>query len=68
MPLRSIVRRVSMRQLSLRSIPSSFTVNLDRVKVRIGQMYKHDGPRTKHTCRQRTEYLNIYVVRMEAHK
>ena len=39
MSLRSIVRRVSLKQLSLRSNPSSFTVNLDRVKDGIGQTY-----------------------------
>ena len=39
MSLRSIVRRVSLKQLSLRNIPSSFTVNLDRVTAGIGQTY-----------------------------
>ena len=68
MSLRSIARRVSLRQLSLRSIPSSFTVNLDRVKVRIGQMDRHDGLRTKYTCRPRTKYLSTYVVRVDAHE
>ena len=68
MSLRLIVRSVSLRQVSLRSIPSSFTVNLDRVKVRIGQMYRHDGSRIKHTCRPRTEYPSICVVRVEAHE
>ena len=57
-----------MRQLSLRSIPSSFTVNLDRVKVRIGQMDRHDDLGTKYTCRPRTKYLNTYVVRVDAHE
>ena len=36
MSLKSIVRNVSFKQLSLRSIPSSFTVNLDIVKDRNG--------------------------------
>ena len=39
MSLRSIAGRASLKQLSLRSIPSSFTVNLDRVKDEIGQTY-----------------------------
>ena len=68
MSLRSIARRISLRQLSLRSFPSSFTVNLDRVKVRIGQMDRHDSLRTKDTYRQRTKYLSTYVVRVDAHK
>ena len=68
MSLRSIARRVSLRQLSLRSIPSSFTVNLDRVKVRIGQMDRHDDLRTKYTCRPRTKYLSTYVVRVDTHE
>ena len=57
-----------MRQLSLRSILSSFTVNMDRVKVRIGQMDRHDGLRTKRTCRPRTKYPSTYVVRVDAHE
>ena len=68
MSLRSIARSVSLRQLSLRSIPSSCLVNLDRVKGGIGQMDRHDGLRTKHTCRPRTKYLNTYVVRVDAHE
>ena len=77
MSLRSIVRRLSLRQLSLRSIPSSFTVNLDRVKVRfgqmyrhddLGQMYRHDDLRSKHMYRPRTEYSSTYVVRVDAHE
>ena len=68
MSLRSIVRRLSLRQLSLRSIPSSFTVNLDRVKVRFGQMYRHDDLRSKHMYRPRTEYSSTYVVRVDAHE
>ena len=66
--LRSIAKRVPLRQLSLRSIPSRFIVILDRVKVRIGQMDRHDGLRTNHTCRLRTKYLSTYVVRVNAHK
>ena len=68
MSLRGIARRVSLRQLFLRSIHSSFRVILDRVKVRTGQMYRHDGSRTKHTCRPWTEYPSTYVVRVEVHK
>ena len=68
MSLRSIGRRVSLRQLSLRSIPSSFTVNLGRVMVRIGQMDRHDCLRTKGACRPRTKYPSTYVVRVEAHE
>ena len=68
MTLRSIARRVSLRQLSLRSIPSSFIVNMDRVKVIIGQMDRHDGLRTKHTCRPPTKYPSKYMVRAEAHE
>ena len=68
MSLRSIARSVSLKQLSLRSIPSSFAVNLDRAKVRIGQMDRHDGFRTKHTRRPRTKYPSTYVVRVDAHE
>ena len=57
-----------MRQLSLRSIPSSFTVNLDRVKVRYGQMDRYDDLRSKHRYRPRTEYSSTYVVRVDAHE
>ena len=66
--LRSIIRRLSLRQLSLRSIPSKFTVNLDRVKVRFGQMYRHDDLRSKYMYRLRTEYSSTYVVRVDAHE
>ena len=68
MSLRSIVRRLSLRQLSLRSIPSSFTLNLDKVKVRFGQMYRHDDLRSKHMYRPRTEYSSTYAVRVDAHE
>ena len=68
MSLRSIARRVSLRQLSLRSIPSSFTVNLDRVKVRFGQMYRQDDLRSKHMYRPRTKYSSTYVVRVDAYE
>ena len=33
--MRSIVRRVSLKQLSLRNIPSNFIVNLDRVRIEL---------------------------------
>ena len=39
--LRSIAKRVSFRWASLRTVSSSFAVKLDRVKVTIGQMYRH---------------------------
>ena len=68
MSLRSIARRISLRQLSLRSIPSSFTMNLGRVKVRIGQMDRHDGLRTKHTCRPRIKHPSTDLVRVGAHE
>ena len=68
MSLRSIARRISLRQLSLRSFPSSFTVNLARVKVRIGQMDRHDDLRTKYTCRPRTNFQSTYVIRVDAHE
>ena len=54
MSLRSTVRRVSLKQLSLRSIHSSFTVNLDRVKARIGQA---DG----RVESDRWKYLYLYT-------
>ena len=68
MSLRSIARRLSLRQLSLRSIPSSFTVNLDRVKVGFGQMYRHNDLRPKHMYRPRTKYSSTYVLRVDAHE
>ena len=54
MSLRSIVRRVSLKQLSLRSIHSSFTMNLDRVKARIGQTYGRVES-------DRSKYLYLYA-------
>ena len=39
MSSRRIVRRLSLKQLSLGSVPSSFTVNLEIVKAGIGQTY-----------------------------
>ena len=63
MSLRSIVRRVSLEQLSLRNIPSSSTVNLDRVQVRFGQKIdRHDDLRSKHIYRPRTEYASSAYV------
>ena len=51
-----------------KSIPSSFTVNLDRVKVRFGQMYTHNDLRSKHMYRPGTKYSSTYVVRVDAHE
>ena len=42
--LKNTVRRVSLKQLSIRNIPNSFTVNLDRVKAGIRQIYGHGDP------------------------
>jgi len=52
--LRSIVRRVSLKQLSLRSIHSSFIMNLDRVKAKIGQAYGQVES-------DRSKYLYLYA-------
>ena len=66
--MRSIARKLSFRGLSLRSILRIFIVNLDKVKVRIGQIYRHNGYRTKYTCRLRTEWLSTHMVRVQAHE
>ena len=45
-----------------------FTLNLDKVKIKIGQLHKHDGSRTKKMCRLQIEWLSKYVVGVKAHE